>query len=77
MTQFGLSSSNTHWGYGGAAAYPPYLSSCAAPATAQFNPPALGFAGTVPEQTAAQEFGGNNTGNYGNCFYGSREVKGL
>ncbi|VVC93993.1 unnamed protein product [Leptidea sinapis] len=59
MSQFGLSSSNSHWGYGGASAYPAYLPSCAAPATPQFNPPALGFAGTVPDQTATQDFTNN------------------
>ncbi|KAI8439574.1 hypothetical protein MSG28_013302, partial [Choristoneura fumiferana] len=42
-------------------AYPAYLSSCAAPAAPQFNPPALGFAGSVPDQTPAQDFGTNNT----------------
>lgn len=61
MSQFGLSSSNSHWGYGGAGAYPAYLPSCAAPAATQFNPPALGFAGTVPDQTPTQDFT-NNTG---------------
>lgn len=64
MSQFGLSSSNSHWGYGGAAAYPAYLPSCAAPAASQFNPPALGFAGTVPEQTPTQDFTANNTGEF-------------
>ncbi|XP_038222633.1 runt-related transcription factor 1-like [Zerene cesonia] len=59
MSQFGLSSSNSHWGYGGAGAYPAYLPSCAAPAATQFNPPALGFAGTVPDQTATQDFTNN------------------
>lgn len=62
MSQFGLSSSNSHWGYGGAGAYPAYLPSCAAPAT-QFNTPTLGFAGSVPEQTPTQDFT-NNTGMY-------------
>lgn len=62
MSQFGLSSSNSHWGYGGAGAYPAYLPSCAAPAASQFNPPALGFAGTVPDQTPTQDFTANNTG---------------
>ncbi|XP_045451514.1 runt-related transcription factor 3 [Melitaea cinxia] len=59
MSQFGLSSSNSHWGYGGAGAYPAYLPSCAAPAATQFNPPALGFAGTVPDQTPTQDFTNN------------------
>ncbi|CAG9564624.1 unnamed protein product [Danaus chrysippus] len=58
MSQFGLSSSNSHWGYGGAGAYPAYLPSCAAPAT-QFNTPTLGFAGSVPEQTPTQDFTNN------------------
>lgn len=62
MSQFGLSSSNSHWGYGGAGAYPAYLPSCAAPAASQFNPPSLGFASTVPDQTPSQEFSTNNTG---------------
>ncbi|XP_047992813.1 uncharacterized protein LOC125231409 isoform X2 [Leguminivora glycinivorella] len=61
MSQFGLSSSNSHWGYGGASAYPAYLSSCAAPTAPQFNPPALGFGGSVPDQTPSQDFGTNNT----------------
>ncbi|GBP50469.1 hypothetical protein EVAR_96706_1 [Eumeta japonica] len=60
MSQFGLSSSNSHWGYGGAG-YTPYLPSCAAPA-AQFNGPALGFAGAVAEQPSAAQDYGNNTG---------------
>lgn len=63
MSQFGLSSSNSHWGYGGAGAYPAYLPSCAAPTATQFNPPALGFAGTVPDQAPTQDFTANNTGN--------------
>ncbi|KAJ0174572.1 hypothetical protein K1T71_009680 [Dendrolimus kikuchii] len=61
MSQFGLSSSNSHWGYGSAGAYPAYLPSCAAPAASQFNPPSLGFASTVPDQTPSQEFSANNT----------------
>ncbi|KAG7312138.1 hypothetical protein JYU34_001600 [Plutella xylostella] len=56
MSQFGLSSSNSHWGYGSTAGYPAYLPSCAAPA-AQFNPPALGFSGA--EQPAQQDFTNN------------------
>lgn len=62
MSQFGLSSSNSHWGYGGAGAYPAYLPSCAAPAATQFNPPALGFGTTVSEQAPTQDFTANNTG---------------
>lgn len=64
MSQFGLSSSNSHWGYGSAGAYPAYLPSCAAPAASQFNPPTLGFAGTVPDQTPTQDFSANNTGKH-------------
>lgn len=59
MTQFGLSSTNSHWGYSAAGAYPPYftssaLSSCAAPTT-QFNTPALGFSGSAPDQSSTQD----------------------
>lgn len=60
MSQFGLSSSNSHWGYGAAGAYSPYLTpsslgSCAAPSTPQFNAPALGFSGSAPDQTTGQD----------------------
>ncbi|XP_049817524.1 runt-related transcription factor 2 isoform X2 [Aethina tumida] len=59
MPQFGLSSTNSHWGYGAAGAYSPYftpstLGSCAAPA-AQFNTPALGFSGSAPDQSTTQD----------------------
>lgn len=59
MTQFGLSSTNSHWGYSAAGAYPPYftssaLSSCGAPTT-QFNTPALGFSGSTPDQSSTQD----------------------
>nr|XP_022907716.1 runt-related transcription factor 3 isoform X1 [Onthophagus taurus]XP_022907717.1 runt-related transcription factor 3 isoform X1 [Onthophagus taurus] len=60
MPQFGLTTTNSHWGYGAAGAYSPYftpssLSSCAAPSASQFNTPALGFSGTTPDQTNNQE----------------------
>lgn len=67
MGQFGLSSGNTHWGYGSAGAYPAYLPSCAAPAASQFNPPALGFTGTMPDQTPSQDFTANNAGTEKYC----------
>ncbi|CAH1116246.1 unnamed protein product [Phaedon cochleariae] len=53
MSQFGLSTTNSHWGYSTAGAYSPYftpsaLGSCGAP-TSQFNaPPSLGFSGGAP-----------------------------
>ncbi|KAI4456490.1 runt related [Holotrichia oblita] len=60
MPQFGLTSTNSHWGYGAAGAYSPYftpssLGSCAAPTASQFNTPALGFSGTTPDQTSSQD----------------------
>lgn len=67
MPQFGLSSTNSHWGYGAAGAYSPYfttssLGSCSAPTASQFNTPALGFSGSVPEQTPIQDaFGTSST----------------
>ncbi|KAJ8976050.1 hypothetical protein NQ317_017143 [Molorchus minor] len=59
MTQFGLTSTNSHWGYSAAGAYSPYftpgtLGSCAAP-TSQFNTPALGFSGSAPDQSSTQD----------------------
>ncbi|XP_060522857.1 runt-related transcription factor 3 [Cylas formicarius] len=59
MTQFGLGTTNSHWGYSAAGAYSPYftpstLGSCGAP-TAQFNTPALGFSGATPDQSSTQE----------------------
>ncbi|XP_074032052.1 RUNX family transcription factor Runt related A isoform X1 [Leptinotarsa decemlineata] len=59
MPQFGLSSTNSHWGYSTAGAYSPYftssaLGSCAAP-TSQFNAPALGFSGSAPDQSSTQD----------------------
>lgn len=67
MPQFGLSSTNSHWGYSAAGAYSPYfttssLGSCSAPTATQFNTPALGFSGSVPEQTPIQDaFGSSST----------------
>lgn len=60
MSQFGLGTPNSHWGYGSAGAYSPYLtggglSSCATPSAAQFNNPALGFTCTTAEQNT-QDF---------------------
>lgn len=65
MTQFGLGSTNTHWGYS-ASAYSPYftpssLGSCAAPTATQFNTPALGFSGTTPDQASTQDAFGSST----------------
>ncbi|KAF7280608.1 hypothetical protein GWI33_005707 [Rhynchophorus ferrugineus] len=59
MTQFGLTTTNSHWGYGAAGAYSPYftpstLGSCTA-STTQFNTPALGFSGATPDQTSTQD----------------------
>ncbi|XP_066250555.1 uncharacterized protein RunxA isoform X1 [Euwallacea similis] len=59
MTQFGLTTTNSHWGYSAAGAYSPYftpstLGSCAA-TTTQFTTPALGFSGATPDQTTAQD----------------------
>lgn len=79
MPQFGLGSSNSHWGYGGTGAYSPYLaggalSSCAGPAAPQFGPPALSFPGAPPDQTVppTQDFA-PNTSEYdeklSNIFY--------
>lgn len=64
MSQFGLGSANTHWGYS-SSGYSPYLSgsgltSCATPTAAQFNNPALGFSCSTTEQ--AQDFAGANGG---------------
>ncbi|XP_075156930.1 RUNX family transcription factor Runt related A isoform X1 [Haematobia irritans] len=57
------SASNTHWGYGSATAYSPYLassglSSCTTPTSAQFNNPALGFSCSSNEQANNQDFTG-------------------
>ncbi|XP_008196927.2 runt-related transcription factor 2 isoform X1 [Tribolium castaneum] len=66
MPQFGLSSTNSHWGYGAAGAYSPYftpstLGSCAAPTASQFNTPALGFSGSTPDQTSTQDAFGSTS----------------
>ncbi|XP_065155805.1 runt-related transcription factor 1 isoform X2 [Atheta coriaria] len=60
MPQFGLTSTNSHWGYSAASAYSPYftpssLGSCPAPSSSQFNTPALGFSGAAPDQTTTQD----------------------
>ncbi|XP_031354461.1 runt-related transcription factor 3 isoform X1 [Photinus pyralis] len=64
MPQFGLSTTNSHWGYS-TGAYSPYLTpsslgSCAAPTPSQFNTPALGFSGTAPDQTSNQDAFGSS-----------------
>ncbi|KAH0810926.1 hypothetical protein GEV33_011865 [Tenebrio molitor] len=66
MPQFGLSSTNSHWGYGAAGAYSPYftpstLGSCAAPTASQFNTPALGFSGSTPDQSSTQDAFGSTS----------------
>ncbi|XP_017774111.1 PREDICTED: runt-related transcription factor 3 isoform X2 [Nicrophorus vespilloides] len=66
MPQFGLTSTNSHWGYGAAGAYSPYftpssLGSCPAPTASQFNTPALGFSGTTPDQSSTQDAFGTGT----------------
>ncbi|XP_063916400.1 runt-related transcription factor 3 isoform X2 [Zophobas morio] len=66
MPQFGLSSTNSHWGYGAAGAYSPYftpstLGSCAAPTASQFNTPALGFSGATPDQSSTQDAFGSTS----------------
>lgn len=63
MSQFGLGSANSHWGYG-SAGYTPYLtssglSSCGGATAAQFNNPALGFTCSATEQNVGQEFAGS------------------
>lgn len=65
MSQFGLSSANTHWGYGTTGPYSPYLTgssltSCTTPTAAQFNNPALGFTCSSSEQATNQDFTGTN-----------------
>lgn len=64
MPQFGLSTTNSHWGYS-TGAYSPYLTpsslgSCAAPTPSQFNTPALGFSGTAPDQSSNQDAFGSS-----------------
>ena len=63
MTQFGLGSANSHWGYS-SAGYSPYLAStsltsCATPSAAQFNNPALGFTCTTGDQNGSQDYAGS------------------
>lgn len=65
MSQFGLGAANTHWGYGSASAYSPYLtgsslSSCTGPSSSQFNNPALGFTCSSSDQTSTQDFTGSS-----------------
>uniref|UniRef100_A0A182W5Z5 Uncharacterized protein n=1 Tax=Anopheles minimus TaxID=112268 RepID=A0A182W5Z5_9DIPT len=56
MTQFGLSSTNSHWSYSSTGPYSPYLTSCTTPTASQFNNPALGFTCSAGEQNGGQEF---------------------
>lgn len=61
MSQFGLSSANSHWGYSSTGPYSPYLtgsslSTCTTPTAAQFNNPALGFSCSATEQATTQDF---------------------
>ena len=65
MGQFGLSATNSHWGYGAATPYSSYLGpagalgSCAA-AGGGFNAPALGF--STAAATAASDLNGGGQG---------------
>lgn len=63
MSQFGLGSANSHWGYS-SASYSPYLTSsglstCGTTSAAQFNNPALGFSCSSTDQTTTQDFTNN------------------
>lgn len=64
MSQFGLGSTNSHWGYS-SAGYSPYLtssglSSCGTTtAASQFNNPALGFTCSPVDQNGTQDFTGS------------------
>lgn len=63
MSQFGLGSANSHWGYS-SANYSPYLtgsglSTCGTTSAAQFNNPALGFSCSATDQTSTQDFTNN------------------
>lgn len=63
MSQFGLGSANSHWGYS-SASYSPYLtgsglSTCGTASAAQFNNPALGFSCSSTDQAATQDFTNN------------------
>lgn len=65
MGQFGLSATNSHWGYGAASPYSSYLGpagalgSCAA-AGGGFGAPALGF--STAAATAASDLNGGGPG---------------
>jgi hypothetical protein len=65
MGQFGLSATNSHWGYGAASPYSSYLGpagalgSCAA-AGGGFGAPALGF--STAAATAASDLNGGGQG---------------
>lgn len=66
MSQFGLGSANSHWGYS-SSGYSPYLTgngltSCATPTAAQFNNPALGFTCSSTDQPNGQDFGAGGVG---------------
>lgn len=79
MSQFGLSSANSHWGYS-SAGYSPYLTSsgltsCATPTAAQFNNPALGFTCSSADQNAAQDFTGGGGGGGGRDCVPSKYTK--
>uniref|UniRef100_A0A182KG86 Uncharacterized protein n=1 Tax=Anopheles christyi TaxID=43041 RepID=A0A182KG86_9DIPT len=56
MSQFGLSSTNSHWSYSSTGPYSPYLTSCTTPTASQFNNPSLGFTCTSGEQNSGQDF---------------------
>lgn len=63
MSQFGLGSANSHWGYS-SASYSPYLTSsglstCGTTSAAQFNNPALGFSCSTTDQTSTQDYTNN------------------
>ncbi|XP_018327131.1 uncharacterized protein LOC108738268 [Agrilus planipennis] len=65
MPQFGLSTTNAHWGYstGAYSSYltPSTLGSCAGSTVSQFNTSTLGFSGTVADQTNQDTFGTGTT----------------
>lgn len=63
MSQFGLSASNTHWGYSAATPYSSYLgsgalSSCGA---GGFNTSSLGFSTTDQSSASHDTFGSSST----------------
>lgn len=79
MSQFGIGSANTHWGYS-SSGYSPYLTgsgltSCATPTAAQFNNPALGFSCSTSDQTSAQDFTGANAGSIGGSGGGGNNAR--